>query len=746
MKNKKNALYTKGADKKDISNNNYNNSLFSTKNELPSTVKQAALWWLDFGLNVIPIAPKEKITTVKWADWLDGLDHKKIEKHWSKNPKHELGAIVDNSLLILDADSKQSISALYKLEKAFDLEPNLIVTTSRGEHHYFKRAENSYATTRGYNSKKFPQNIDVKTGRSAQDGRSMIVLAPSTGKTISINDADSCNGLIEVDQTFIDAVFKHNGDDVPREYTKTDIKLLRESTEHQAVLEYLSYIKPDLGYDDWLKVLMGVHANFNGSDDGLYILDEWSKGADNYCGFDHLEYKYRGFDQGGKIQFGTVIHFAEQAGADIAEIKGKFCTDVINDFDTLSKLDDPRFPDVIYTKTGMPKVINTSDNLNALIAYKGYKCRFNMMTYSTELTYWDGELTHYSMEQIDSILISEASRFQLPKDTIKDHFIAIAQNKPYHPIREWLEKDKWDGISRVSKVISCLNAKEPVLAEIAIRSWLIACIASLYESRFSSKLIPVLQGGQSFKKTAFVKRLGNVLYNAFLEGAELDPDRADSVITCIYSWIVELGELERTSKNSQGSLKAFITKEVDKVRPPYFKRDIIKPRQTHFIATVNESDFLKDKTGSSRYAVIEMNRPADLETVNDLLGWEYKNGKLTLKNETLLRQFWLEVKHFYEVGESWMLKGEIVDQFEVINAGFQSKNKWYEYIINEHSDAFTPTYFQTSFFNAKELVLSDQTMTEKDVAQVGIALSQLANDGLAMVKTARGNKKLYKLE
>ena len=61
---------------------------------------------------------------------------------------------------------------------------------------------------------------------------------------------------------------------------------------------------------------------------------------------------------------------------------------------------------------------------------------------------------------------------------------------------------------------------------------------------------------------------------------------------------IELGELERSTKNSQGALKAFISKEVDTVRPPYSRVDVKKPRQSHFIATVNETDFLKDQTGN----------------------------------------------------------------------------------------------------------------------------------------------------
>ncbi|MFC1234443.1 hypothetical protein [Vibrio sp. F74] len=40
--------------------------------------------------------------------------------------------------------------------------------------------------------------------------------------------------------------------------------------------------------------------------------------------------------------------------------------------------------------------------------------------------------------------------------------------------------------------------------EIAMLKWLIAVIACLYDQFFSNKLVPVLQGGQSFMKTTFI--------------------------------------------------------------------------------------------------------------------------------------------------------------------------------------------------------------------------------------------------
>ena len=66
-----------------------------------------ALEWYKFGFNVVPIDPGEKSTAVKWQPWLDNLSDKTIIHHWKKHPGHELGAIIDDQLFVLDADSEE---------------------------------------------------------------------------------------------------------------------------------------------------------------------------------------------------------------------------------------------------------------------------------------------------------------------------------------------------------------------------------------------------------------------------------------------------------------------------------------------------------------------------------------------------------------------------------------------------------------------------------------------------------------
>lgn len=254
-----------------------------------------------------------------------------IARHWRKYPQHELGAIVDNQLLILDADSPEAIGALYATEEAFDLTPNLVVTTRKGEHHYFKRALGTYAHMDSFNTENEPEKIDIRTGRQSDSGRSIIILPPSTNKTIKINEADYISDLVEVNQDFIDAVFRHNGREAPRVAPERKQASNSFCPSILKISEILSYINPGLGYDDWLKVLMGLHDEFNGSDVGLDLADQWSCHGSNYMGFEEIEYKWRAFIANKKngITFATVARMASDAGANLKEIASRYDNDGI---------------------------------------------------------------------------------------------------------------------------------------------------------------------------------------------------------------------------------------------------------------------------------------------------------------------------------------------------------------------------------------------------------------------------------
>ena len=284
-------------------------------------IKEAAHQWFDFGLHVAPMSKHDKHTRLKWPKWLSDLDsngHEAIDLSFTDDDW--LCAIVDDRVFILDADTPESKAALYNIEKSFDLSPNLIITTKKGEHHYFRRTPGTYAHMAGFNSEEEPQKIDIRTGRSATEGRSVIVLPPSPGKSIELCEATHISDLEEVGQDFINAIFRHNGRDTPRPMPAKEAPEITRITSASEAAEILSFIPANVGYSDWFTVLAGTHEKFNGAVEGLYLVDQWSSPASNYCGFEELEYKWRSFNSTKGITWKSVCDLARNHGADLSAI------------------------------------------------------------------------------------------------------------------------------------------------------------------------------------------------------------------------------------------------------------------------------------------------------------------------------------------------------------------------------------------------------------------------------------------
>ncbi|MGR2667327.1 VapE domain-containing protein [Vibrio campbellii] len=160
--------------------------------------------------------------------------------------------------------------------------------------------------------------------------------------------------------------------------------------------------------------------------------------------------------------------------------------------------DGPNFPDQ-KVERGTTKVLNTADNLKALLSYLRATPSLNTMTFDVEV------IVKYKIipsDELSSLLISESSKYGFPPQGIENHLHVIAKQNKYHPVERLLNGLEWDGIGRVDDVISCIDSKYPDITRVVMKRWLVGCIASLYESNFKSKLVPIIQGEQSFTKTA----------------------------------------------------------------------------------------------------------------------------------------------------------------------------------------------------------------------------------------------------
>jgi predicted P-loop ATPase len=218
----------------------------------------------------------------------------------------------------------------------------------------------------------------------------------------------------------------------------------------------------------------------------------------------------------------------------------------------------------------------------------------------------------------------------------------IINDHAFHPVRDYLEGLKWDGVPRLDRwLITYLGVQDVAnYTTIVGPKWMISAVARIFRPGCIAKYCLLLLGPQDLGKSTALSILGGEFYTDDI--SELGTK--DAAMQNSGVWIVELAELASTRKAHLDSVKSFISRAVDRFRPPYGENITVRPRQSVLAGTVNPSDvFLKDDTGNVRF-------------------WPVTCTKIDLDALRHNRdQLWAEAVHRFRAGETWWLEnGEAI--------------------------------------------------------------------------------------
>jgi len=206
-----------------------------------------------------------------------------------------------------------------------------------------------------------------------------------------------------------------------------------------------------------------------------------------------------------------------------------------------------------------------------------------------------------------------------------------ASNHVFHPVRDWLESLAWDGTPRRDDWLSEALGVEKT--EYAMRSgtyFLGNLVARIFEPGCIMRSVPVLEGAQERGKSTALRRL---VGDEWFSDTHFDVGGKDAYQSIQGVWLYEISEMSSFNKSEAARVKEFVSSVSDNFRPPYERRNVKVMRQVCFAGTTNESIYLKDWTGNTRF-------------------WPLKTGDIELQwIDDQREQLFAEAMHFYRKGE-----------------------------------------------------------------------------------------------
>lgn len=239
---------------------------------------------------------------------------------------------------------------------------------------------------------------------------------------------------------------------------------------------------------------------------------------------------------------------------------------------------------------------------------------------------------------------------QVGKGVVADAIEAVAKDNMISPVKHYLEDLEahrvFDPNAHPARLATMLQryfgvfarpgvpGADPVYLAAISRKFMIAAVARAMEPGCKVDTMLVLEGAQGAQKSTAIQVLASPEFFSDNLPTMGTKDAADHLRG---KWFLEVGELSAMGKADIETLKAFISRQRERFRPPYGRKELSYERRCVFVGTTNQDAYLRDETGNRRF-------------------WPVRVGKIDIAALKRDRDaLWAEALYEYRRGTQWHL-------------------------------------------------------------------------------------------